>query len=255
LAGNAHIEKVSRKGAKKYFAPLRAILDVFRAMFYPIYLDLRNRDCLVVGGGPIATGKVAGLIDAGARVTVVALEASDAIARWHEQGVIEWHRRAFVSEDIAPAFMVIAATADGALNAQVYQLANMQQRIANAVDDLDNCNFIAPAIARNGAIQVAVSTSGTSPALAKQLRDHIQCILLTDGNARLAHVLGRWRPAVKQRIATYQLRQSFWEGVLASDVPALVAHGELRAAHLSILRQLNHASRPMHAMEHEEHEG
>jgi uroporphyrin-III C-methyltransferase/precorrin-2 dehydrogenase/sirohydrochlorin ferrochelatase len=224
------------------------------AMFYPIYLDLRDRHCLVVGGGPIATGKVTGLVEAGARVTVVAREASDAIARWHAEGAITWHHRAFVPEDIAPAFMVIAATDDGELNARVYQLANAQQRIANAVDDLDNCNFIAPAIARNGAIQVAVSTSGASPALAKQLRDHIQRNLLTDANARLAHLLGRWRPAVKQRIATYQSRQSFWEGVLESEVPALVAQGELRAAHLAVLRQLKDAS-PIHAMKHEEHEG
>ncbi len=222
-------------------------------MFYPIYLDLRNRDCLVVGGGPIATGKVAGLMEAGACVTVVALEASDAIARWHAEGKITWHCRAFVPEDIAPAFLVIAATDDGQLNAQVYQMANARQRIANAVDDLDNCNFIAPAIARNGAIQAAVSTSGASPALAKQLRDTIQRNLLTDANARLAHLLGRWRPAVKQRIATYQSRQSFWEGVLASDVPALVAQGDMRGAHLSVLRQLDEASSPVHAVKHEEH--
>lgn len=223
-------------------------------MFYPIYLDLRGRNCLVVGGGPIATGKVAGLIDAGACVTVVAPEASDAMARWHDAGKIVWHRRQFKAEDIAPAFMVIAATDDGELNARVYQLANAQQRIANAVDDLDNCNFIAPAIARHGALQVAVSTSGTSPALAKQLRDHIQHELLTDANAQLAHVLGRWRPAVKRRIPTYQQRQSFWEGVLASEVPALVAHGEMRAAHLSVLRQLEESSAG-YSMKHKEHKG
>lgn len=222
-------------------------------MFYPIYLDLRNRDCLVVGGGPIATGKVAGLLDAGACVTVIAPEASDAIARWQDEGRIMWQRRQFQNEDITPAFMVIAATDDGVLNARVYQLANAQQRIANAVDDLKNCNFIAPAVARNGALQVAVSTSGASPALAKQMRDHIQCDLLTDANARLAHLLGRWRPAVKRRIGTYQLRQSFWEGVLASDVPALVANGDVRGAHLSVLRQLNQAFARC-ATKHEGHE-
>ena len=222
------------------------------AMFYPIFLDLRNRNCLVVGGGPIATGKVAGLIEAGARVTVVAPEVSEPIKHWHVDGVITWHSRAFKPEDISPAFMVIAATADGELNARVYQLSNTQQRIANAVDDLDNCNFIAPAIARAGAIQVAVSTSGTSPALAKQLRDHIQHELLTDENARLAHLLGRWRPAVKHRLPTYQSRMVFWEGVLASDVPALITRGETRAAHLSVLRQLEQASAHC-IMKHEEH--
>ena len=207
-------------------------------MFYPIYLDLRDRHCLVVGGGHIATGKVAGLVEASACVTVVSPDASAAIAQWHAEGKLVWHARAFEPDDIEPAFMVIAATDDRALNAQVYQLANGQQRIANAVDDLDNCNFIAPAIAQAGAIQVAVSTSGKSPALAKQLRDHIQHELLTPANARLAHLLGGWRPKVKRTLPTYQVRMAFWEGVLASDVPSLVAQGEVKAAHLSVWRQL-----------------
>lgn len=211
-------------------------------MFYPIYLDLRQRQCLVVGGGHIATGKVAGLIDAGAQVTVVAPEASETIARWYAEGLVAWHRRPFVPEDITPAFVVIAATNDRQLNAQVYQLANAQQRIANAVDDLGNCNFIAPAVARAGLIQVAVSTSGASPALAKQLRDDIQRTLLTEASAQLAHVLGRWRPAVKRKLPTYQSRMVFWEDVLGSNVPELVARGEIRAAHLALLQQLNAAA-------------
>jgi len=210
--------------------------------YYPIYLDLRNRHCLVVGGGHIATGKVAGLIEAGATVTVVAPEASNAIARWHGEGKIIWHTRAFEPSDIEPAFVVIAATDDDALNARVYQLANAKQRIANAVDDLDNCNFIAPAIARAGPIQVAVSTSGKSPALAKQLRDHIQHELLTDANAQLAQLLGNWRPQVKRKLPTYQIRMAFWECVLGSDVPALVKQGRVKAAHLSVHRQLQLAN-------------
>lgn len=211
-------------------------------MYYPIYLDLRNRQCLVVGGGHIATGKVAGLIEAGATVTVVSPDASEAIACWHGEGKITWRARVFEQNDIEPAFVIIAATDDDALNAQVYQLANAKQRIANAVDDLDNCNFIAPAIARAGPLQVAVSSSGTSPALAKQLRDHIQHALLTDVNAKLAHLLGGWRPQVKRVLPTYQIRMAFWECVLASDVPALVERGQVKAAHLSVHRQLQLAT-------------
>jgi siroheme synthase-like protein len=212
--------------------------------YYPIYLDLRERDVLVVGGGPIATGKVVGLVEAGARVTVVAPEVSDAIRRRSEAGEIRWHARQFDDADIAGMFIVIGATDDKALNAHVYQLASEQQKVANAVDDLDNCNFIAPAIARRGELQVAISTGGASPALAKQIRDRIEQDLLTEEAAALADFLRSWRPAVKDGLPTYQRRQAYWEGVLESCVPELLRDGEpVRAAEL--MREFLHrAVRP-----------
>lgn len=190
--------------------------------YYPIFLDLRERPCLVVGGGPIATGKVEGLIDAGARVTVVAPEVDVRISQWHAGGRCHWLARAFQPDDIGESFLVIAATADRALNAHIYTLADARHRLANAVDDTDHCNFIAPAIARAGAIQVAVSTSGHSPALAKQLRDEIANDVLTPERARLADFLGRWRAEVKDALPTYRQRMAFWEHVLASSLPALL---------------------------------
>ncbi|MCX6017286.1 MAG: bifunctional precorrin-2 dehydrogenase/sirohydrochlorin ferrochelatase [Chloroflexi bacterium] len=198
--------------------------------FYPIYLDLRGRSVLVVGGGPIATGKVHGFLEAGAQVTVVAPEVSAAIQSRSEAGELHWFARTFNDADIEDMFIVIGATDDKALNARVYQLASAQQRVANAVDDLDNCNFIAPAIARRGELQVAVSTGGASPALAKQIRDRIELELLTEDAATLADFLRSWRPAVKDTIPTYQRRQAFWEGVLESCAPALLAAGESECA-------------------------
>ena len=199
-------------------------------MYYPIFLDLRERDCLVVGGGIVGTGKVSGLLEAGARVTVVAPQISAQVTQWYADGRLVWHAREFLVEDLDDQFLVIAATNNKALNAFVYQLANRQQRVANAVDDLDNCNFIAPAIASSGAVQVAVSTAGKSPALAKQLRDHIQHDLLKPEIAGLAEFLGQWRPEVKRQLPTYPIRQAFWESVLASMVPELLAEGLPAAA-------------------------
>ncbi|MCL5996718.1 MAG: bifunctional precorrin-2 dehydrogenase/sirohydrochlorin ferrochelatase [Chloroflexi bacterium] len=191
-------------------------------MYYPIYLDLHDRRCLVVGGGPIAVGKVSGLIEASARVTVVAPVVDARIAQWHASGKLEWHAREFLPGDIDPAFLVIAATGDRAVNTAIFQLADGRSRLANAVDDADHCNFIAPAVARAGALQVAVSTSGKSPALAKQLRDEIARDVLTPERARLAEFLGDWRATVKQALPTYQQRMAFWESVLQSQVPELL---------------------------------
>jgi len=212
--------------------------------FYPIYLDLRGRDCLVVGGGPIATGKVSGLLDAGAYVTVVAPEVGDAIPRWHDERKLVWHQRPFEPTDLDAQFMVYAATDDPVFNASVYQLADSRRMVVNAVDDLDNCNFIAPAVAQAGALQVAVSTSGKSPALAKQIRDRIQRELLTDEAARLADFLGRWRPEVKRHVDTYQRRQAFWEGVLESCMPELLASGDAACADEVIRVCLRRAQAP-----------
>ncbi len=215
--------------------------------FYPIYLDLRDRRCLVVGGGPIATGKVRGLVDAGARVTVVSPEAGDAIRHWHREGAIAWHRRAFASSDLDDQFLVYAATDDRELNGRIYDLADQAQRVANAVDDLDHCNFIAPAVARQGLVQVAVSTAGSSPALAKQIRDRVQHEVLSPDTAVLADFLGRWRPEVKQHIDTYERRQALWEGVLEGCVPALVVSRQQAQADDVMREYLRRAAQPTDA--------
>ena len=199
-------------------------------VYYPVFLDLQERPCLVVGGGPIATGKVRGLVEAGAHVAVVAPDASPEIAAWHDSGRLAWHARAYTDADLAGQFLVYAATDDRELNARIYRRADAAGLVANAVDDLDNCAFIAPAIARSGPVQVAVSTAGTSPALAKQIRDRVAQEVLTPGTAHLATFLGRWRPEVRRHVDTYERRQALWEGVLEGCVPSLLATGDDAAA-------------------------
>ena len=210
-------------------------------MYYPIYLDLHHRQCLVVGGGPIAVGKVSGLIEAGAHVTVVAPVVDERIAHWHTEGKCVWCAREFQPADIELAFLVIAATNDRAVNANVYALADQQLRMANAVDDTEHCNFIAPAVSRAGSIQVAVSTSGKSPALAKELRDEIERDLLTPERARLAEFLGEWRAQVKNALPTYQQRMLFWESVLQSQVPMLLRDDDRNRANQSMQELIVHA--------------
>lgn len=212
--------------------------------FYPIYLDLRGRPCLVVGGGPIATGKVRGLVEAGALVTVVAPEAGEAIAAWTAERILVWHQREFVPEDLDGQFLVYAATADMEVNARIYRLADQANRVANAVDDLDHCNFIAPAVARQGPVQVAISTAGTSPALAKQIRDRVVDEILSPETGLLAEYLGSWRPEVKRHVGTYERRQTLWEGVLEGCVPALVAEGDRARADAAMREYLARAARP-----------
>lgn len=143
-------------------------------VYYPVFLDLRDRDVLVVGAGKVALRKVKGLLEAGARVTVVSPEAEpefDTLA-------VEMRRRRFQKQDIAGNLLVFAATNDRAVNAEVREAAVSAGVQVNVADAPEECSFIVPARVRNGDLQIAVSTSRRSPRLAKQLRIRLEKVLM-----------------------------------------------------------------------------
>ncbi|MBN1865811.1 bifunctional precorrin-2 dehydrogenase/sirohydrochlorin ferrochelatase [Candidatus Sumerlaeota bacterium] len=137
---------------------------------YPIFLKVEGLPCLVVGGGRVATRKVGGLVECGARVRVVAPEASDEIARLATSGGVEWSRKAFEREDLSDARVVIVATNDPEVNSAVRREARARGVLCNVVDEPDLCDFYMPAIVRRGDLKIAVSTNGRSPELAKAIR-------------------------------------------------------------------------------------
>ncbi|OLC89074.1 MAG: precorrin-2 dehydrogenase, partial [Gemmatimonadetes bacterium 13_1_40CM_3_66_12] len=141
--------------------------------FYPAFLDLRGRRAVVVGGGAVAEQKVTGLLDAGARVTVVGPIVSPLLAKLAIAGSITLAPRPYRPGDLAGAFLAIAATDDRAVNRAVWAEAEARGVLLNAVDDPPHCSFIAPAIHRAGDVAIAVSTAGKSPALAVRLRERI----------------------------------------------------------------------------------
>ncbi|MGV3618825.1 MAG: siroheme synthase, partial [Fimbriimonas sp.] len=195
--------------------------------YHPVYLDLNGRSVLVVGGGAVALEKLHSLLPAsGARITVVSPEARAEIRAWHEEGKLVWEARAFVPSDVEAFFMVIAATDDPGLNALVYRTGNERNKLSNSVDDPVNCNFIMSAIARQGPMQVAVSSAGCSPALAQRVRSRISNEILTEELGALAEFLGDRRDEVKRRLPGYKVRQAFWEGVIDSPIPDLLKDGK-----------------------------
>jgi precorrin-2 dehydrogenase / sirohydrochlorin ferrochelatase len=138
--------------------------------YYPICLDIKDRLCLVVGGGQVGTRKVRTLLDCGARVTVVSPEGTPELAALADQGRVAWERRDYQSADQAGAFLVIGATDLEALNSRIHQEAEAAGRLCNIADQPERCNFVLPAIIQQGDLMIAVSTSGKSPAFAKHLR-------------------------------------------------------------------------------------
>lgn len=142
--------------------------------YYPVCLDVKNRHCLVVGGGRVGTRKVKTLLDCGAKVTVISPETTDTLDRLAALDAIVLKRRSYRSSDMDDVFLVIGATNVEALNHRIHQDAEQRQRLCNIADQPLRCNFILPSIIQQGDLMIAISTSGRSPAFAKHLRCQLQ---------------------------------------------------------------------------------
>jgi len=178
--------------------------------YYMACLDLRGRDCLVVGGGRVATEKVHGLLDCGAKVTVVAPQIEDELRRLP----VRIERRAFSRSDVVGRFLVVAATNDRSVNADVSSVARDRETLCNVADDPELCSFITPAIVRRDPIVVGVSTGGASPALAQRIRADV-ADLIGPEHAELARRLEALRPWAKSELPTYEARRDYFQQLVA----------------------------------------
>ena len=141
---------------------------------FPMFVKLRDRLCVVVGGGQIAESKIPGLLAAEARVRVIAPEVTESLAARASEGQIEWMRKTFETKDLSGAYLVVAATSAIEVNHEVFREAEARGILCNAVDDPDYCHFYYPSVVRRGALQIAISTEGLSPALAQRLRRELE---------------------------------------------------------------------------------
>ena len=140
------------------------------AFRYPVALELDGRRCVVIGGGDVGEHKARGLLDAGARTTVIAEDATAGLRELAAAGEVELVPRRYLPGDLSGAFLAIAATDDPALNAEIHAEASERRVLMNAVDDTAHCDFAAPSVLRRGDLTISVSTGGRAPALAKRLR-------------------------------------------------------------------------------------
>jgi len=144
------------------------------AMLFPIFLKLAGRRCLVVGAGKIAEAKIESLLAAAAKILVVAPRCTQTIQRWAREERISWNPRPFQPADLERISLVITATDCEIVNQLVFQEACARGILCNSVDDPEHCDFYCPAIVRRGPLQIAISTSGNSPALAQRLRRELE---------------------------------------------------------------------------------
>jgi precorrin-2 dehydrogenase/sirohydrochlorin ferrochelatase len=142
--------------------------------YYPVNLNVRNRKCLVVGGGPVGTRKVKTLLECGAAITVVSKNISEELKKLSETEMLFIEERPFHSSDLEGVFLVICATSDEALNLRISSEAERRNMLCNVADVPEACNFILPAVVQRGDLIIAISTSGNSPAFAKKLREELE---------------------------------------------------------------------------------
>ena len=141
---------------------------------FPMFLKLSGRKVLVVGAGKVGEPKIAGLLETGARIRVVALEASSLVRDWAREGKIELELRAYAPTDLEGAFLAVVATSSRSLNERIYNEAQSRGVLCNVVDVPDLCDFFYPAVVRRGDLQIAISTSGQSPSLAQKIRQQLE---------------------------------------------------------------------------------
>jgi siroheme synthase-like protein len=180
---------------------------------YVACVDLEGRSVLVVGAGRVAHEKASGLLDCGAAVTVVAPEIAPEVAALP----VELLRRRYRRSDLAGRFLVVAATADTAVNRRVFADAEARSLLCNVVDVPELCSFILPALLREDPITVAVSTGGASPALAQRLRDEIAGVVRPE-HAALAVRLRDLRPWAKAHLPTYEARRDYFAGIVREEL-------------------------------------
>ena len=197
--------------------------------FFPVFLNLKGRRCLVVGGGEVAANKLQGLLEAEAEAVLLAPEATAEIAALAEQGRITRQAREFIPEDLAGCALVIAATDDEQTNRRVAEAATARNIPVNVVDNPQLCGFIMPSVVDRRPVQVAVSTGGASPVLARLLRARLET-LIPAAYGRLATLLRDFRGRVKARIPQATERRRFWEDIAQGPVAEMVFAGQDEAA-------------------------
>ncbi|MDQ4076384.1 MAG: bifunctional precorrin-2 dehydrogenase/sirohydrochlorin ferrochelatase [Chloroflexota bacterium] len=201
--------------------------------YYPVYLDLRGRPCVVVGGGRLAEEKVKGLLEAEADVTVVAPRLTNQLQRWAEAGHIRQVARPYVSGDLAGAFLAISTLNKPEVNEQFWEEVVERNILANVMDDLPHCNFIAASIVRRGDLAITISTSGKAPALAIRLRQWLEREL-GEEYARFLELAGSLRAPLAERFPPFEERKRRWYELVDSEVLDLLRRGEDEAARTRI---------------------
>ena len=204
--------------------------------YYPVFLDIAGKPVVVIGGGNIAHVKVAGLLKAGAEVTVVSPELNEEMAALSAEGRFRHHQRDYEPGDLEGYTLAFVATDDRSVNATVADEGKERKVWVNAVDDPPYCDFIMPGIAQKGDLIIAISTSGRSPAMARKMREEIE-EFLTEDYAAMLELAAEVRAELREQGKL--IDADIWNRALDADLQKLLAEGKQPEAKERLLRSLS----------------
>ncbi len=195
----------------------------------PIFIKTHGQPCLVIGGGDVALRKIRTLLKAQANVSVVAPQLCEGLRELVVQDKIQYLQESFTDDDISDFRLVIAATNDEELNKRISRLAQARNIPVNVVDNPELCTFIMPSVIDRAPVQIAISTGGHSPVLARLLRARLET-LIPSSYGRLAKLMGEFREKARQKFPDFHDRRHFWESILQGPVAEMLFSGQEQAA-------------------------
>lgn len=212
--------------------------------YYPIYLDIENRSVVIIGGGNVCARKAETMMNYGARVTIVAPEFTDEIEKWAGEGCLQLRKKTYDESDLDGANIVIASTDDERVNTEIASDCRRRRIPVNVVDVTPLCEFIVPAIVEKGSVQIAVSTGGKSPALARTLKEDLQRFVGPEYD-EVNQLLGSLRDGAKKVLPTDVDRKRFFDGIIAQGILDMLRQGRRRDAYAAIARACEAAGVPL----------
>ncbi|HHW60418.1 MAG TPA: bifunctional precorrin-2 dehydrogenase/sirohydrochlorin ferrochelatase [Syntrophomonadaceae bacterium] len=192
---------------------------------YPIYLNLVNRLCLVIGGGKVAERKIQTLLEYGARVTVVSPELQPSIRQWFEEGKISYIQEPFRPDMLEGVLLVFIATNQPDVNHYITETCRSRGVLVNTVDDPPNCDFYVPALVKRQSLSLAISTEGKSPLFAARLRRKLEQLIPPE-YGEFVEIMGDLRQQVKALEPDIHKRRQFYEEIMDSDILDLLLEGK-----------------------------
>lgn len=208
--------------------------------YYPIYLDIENRNVIIIGGGEVCARKAETMMRYGARVTIVSPEFTPEIEGWARDGQLTILRKRYETSDIEDAHIVIASTDDTSVNEQVAADSRARRIPVNVVDVTPLCEFIVPAIIEKDGIQIAISTGGKSPALARTLKEDLNRAIGPE-YSEVNDLLGSLRDSAKAKLPTDTDRKRFFDGIIAQGVLQMLRDGRRAEAYRVIVEACERA--------------
>ncbi|MCF8110999.1 MAG: bifunctional precorrin-2 dehydrogenase/sirohydrochlorin ferrochelatase [Desulfobacteraceae bacterium] len=193
--------------------------------YYPVYLNIKNRQCLVVGGGPVALRKAESLLKAGARATVISPEFAEGFSRLAGSANLEMIRRNYKSADLEDNFLVIGATDNNELNRKISRDAESRNMLCNIADVPEACNFILPSVVERGDLIIAISTSGKSPAFARHLRKQLEK-QFGEEYTEFLRLMGAARKKLLAQKHAPEEHKPLFRQLIAEDLPKMIRKGK-----------------------------